>query len=122
MLAASILPLSTAYSLSEFVGREAALNDRPREAPLFYGTYAVVLCLGAGFILIPGAPLVTVLVLTQVLNAVLLVPLLTFMYGIARNPTLMGTHVANRTAAAGYLVAIATIASCVLALLWLTVR
>lgn len=113
LLAASILPLSTAYSVSEFVGRESALDDRPREAPLFYGTYGVIVTVGAALILMPGAPLVSILVLTQILNAVLLLPLLAFMYGIARNPALMGDHVAGRSAAAGYLVAIAFIAACV---------
>lgn len=113
LLAASILPLSTAYSVSEFVGREAAIDDRPRDAPLFYGTYAVVVTASAALILVPGAPLVSILVLTQILNAVLLLPLLGFMYAIARNPSLMGDHVASRSAAAGYLVAIAFIAVCV---------
>ena len=41
LLAASILPLSTAYSVSEF-GYEAALDDSPREAPFFYGTYVLI--------------------------------------------------------------------------------
>jgi Mn2+/Fe2+ NRAMP family transporter len=113
LLAASILPLSTAYSVSEFVGRESALDDRPREAPLFYGTYAVTVTVSAALILVPGAPLVSILVLTQILNAVLLLPLLAFMFGIARNPVLMGEHVASRSAAAGYLIAIAFIAVCV---------
>lgn len=122
LLAASILPLSTAYSVSEFVGREAALDDHPREAPLFYGTYAAVITISAALILVPGAPLVTILVLTQILNAVLLLPLLGFMYGIARNPALMGDHVASRASAAGYLVAIAFIAICVAALAILTFR
>jgi Mn2+/Fe2+ NRAMP family transporter len=116
LLAASILPLSTAYSVSEFVGREAAVDDRPREAPLFYGTYAVIVVVGAGVILVPGAPLVSILVLTQILNAVLLLPLLAFMYGISRNRALMGDHVATRAAAGSYLVAIAFIGTCVAAL------
>jgi Mn2+/Fe2+ NRAMP family transporter len=116
ILAASILPLSTAYSVSEFVGRESALDDRLREAPLFYGAYGVIVTLGAALILIPGAPLVSILVLTQILNAVLLLPLLAFMYGVARNPAFMGDHVASRPAAVGYLVAIALIAVCVASL------
>ncbi len=121
LLAASILPLSTAYSVSEFVGREAALDDRPREAPLFYGTYGVVVTLGAALVLIPGAPLVPILVLTQLLNAVLLLPLLVFMYGIARDPALMGERVASRASSIAYIVAIGAIAICVLALALLSV-
>ena len=120
LLAASILPLSTAYSVSEFVGREAALDDRPREAPLFYGTYGVVVIVAAGIVLIPGAPLVPILVSTQVLNAVLLLPLLAFMYGIARDPDLMGEHVAGRGPALAYLVAIAAISLSVVTLAVLT--
>jgi len=120
MLAASILPLSTAYSVSEFVGREAAIDDVPHEAPLFYGTYIAVAALGAGLVLIPGAPLITILVATQVLNAVLLLPLLFFMYRIARNPEVMGEHTAGRGQAAAYLVAIALITVCIGALLVLS--
>lgn len=116
LLAASILPLSTAYSVSEFAGRESALDDKPREAPLFYCTYAVVTALGALLILLPGAPLVSILVFTQVLNAVLLVPLLGFMYAIARDRAVMGEHVVGRLASTGYIVAIVLISACVVAL------
>ncbi len=121
VLAASILPLSTAYSVSEFVGRESALDDRVREAPLFYGTYGVVVALGAGLILVPGAPLIAILVLTQILNAVLLLPLLVFMWAMSRDPDVMGDHVASRLAATAAVVAIVLIAVCVVALAVLAV-
>jgi Mn2+/Fe2+ NRAMP family transporter len=113
LLAASILPLSTAYSVSEFVGRESALDDRPREAPLFYGTYAAVMVVSTAIVLVPGAPLVTILVATQVVNAVLLLPLLVAMYGIGRDPEVMGDHTAGRWAATGYLLTIVLVAVCV---------
>jgi len=116
LLAASILPLSTSYSVSEVVGRPGALNDGVREAPLFYGTFAVVTVLGAGLVLVPGAPLIPILVLSQVLNAVLLLPILALMYGIARDRTLMGEYQASRIAATRYLVTIALIAVCIAAL------
>jgi NRAMP (natural resistance-associated macrophage protein)-like metal ion transporter len=116
LLAASILPLSTAYSVSEFVGRESTLDDQPREAPLFYATYGLVIVAGAGAVLVPGAPLVSILVLTQVLNAVLLLPLLVFMYGISRNEHLMGEFAASRREAAAYVATIALIAASVVAL------
>ena len=89
LLAASILPLSTAYSVSEVAGRPAAVNDSRRQAPLFYGTFTAVTVLGAGLVLVPGAPLIAILVLTQVLNAALLLPLLAMMLGIARDRVLM---------------------------------
>jgi len=122
VLAASILPLSTAYSVSDLTGSPAALDDDLRSAPLFYGTFALVTVIGVGLVLLPGAPLVAILVLTQVLNAVLLLPLLWFMHGIARDRDLMGDLSARRAATAGYLVAIAAIAACILALGALSLR
>jgi len=116
LLAASILPLSTAYSVCEFTGFEAALDDPIADAPLFYATFGIVTVVAAAIMLIPGAPLIAILVLTQVLNAVLLLPLLFFMYGIARDRDLMGQYTAGRAAAAGYLVTIFFIATCVIAL------
>ena len=105
LLAASILPLSTSYAVADLTGRPAGLDDAPREAPLFYATFAGVTALGALLVLIPGVPLVAVLVLTQVLNAVLLLPLLAFLYGIARDRDLMGPFRATRTAAGPSLLA-----------------
>jgi Mn2+/Fe2+ NRAMP family transporter len=95
LLAASILPLSTAYSVSEAFGREAALDDDVRGAPLFYGTYGAVVVAAVTIVLAPGAPLVAILYLTQALNAVLLLPLLILIVGIARDPDLMGAHVSG---------------------------
>lgn len=116
LLAAAILPLSTAYSVCEFTGSEAALDDEIADALLFYITYMVVTGVAALIVLVPGAPLIPILVLSQVLNAVLLLPLLAFMYGIARDRDLMGAYTATRTAAALYLATIALIAVCVVAL------
>jgi len=122
LLAASILPLSTAYAVSDMTGSPAALNDDLKEAPLFYATIALVTVIGVALVLIPGAPLVTILVGSQVLNAVLLLPLLFFMHGIARDDDLMGDYAASRTAAAGYLVAIALITACIITLGILSLR
>ncbi len=60
---------------------------RPRP---FYAAFGVVVVAGCALVLVPGAPLITILVLTQVLNAILLLPLLVFMYGMARDRALMG--------------------------------
>lgn len=121
VLAAGVLPLSTAYSVCEYTGAEAALDDSVRQAPLFYAAYAVVTLTAAAVVCLPGAPLISILVLSQVLNAVLLLPLLCFMYGLARDPETMGRHRASGLAASVYLVTIALIGVCVAALLWFTV-
>lgn len=120
LLAASILPLSTAYSVCDVAGRPAALDDTPREAPLFYGTFATVTVIGVVLVLLPGVSLVPILVLTQVLNAVLLLPLLAYMAGIARDRRLMGEYVAGRAVTSVYYVVIALVVVCILAMLWLT--
>lgn len=122
LLAASILPLSTAYSVSDLTGRPAALDDGPREAPLFYGTFAAITVLSAVLILIPGAPLITILVLTQILNAVLLLPLLLYMYGISRDKRLMGEYISTPTMRLIYSVIIAVVFVCVGCMLWFIVH
>ena len=121
LLAAAVLPLSTAYSVCEFTGHEGALDDGFARAPLFYGTFLVVAGAAAAIVLVPGTPLVAVLVLTQVVNAVLLLPLLVLMYALSRDPELMGEHRVSRSASVLYLVTIGFIALCVGALLVLSV-
>ncbi|KUI44048.1 Mn transporter [Mycobacterium sp. IS-1590] len=116
VLAASILPLSTAYSVCEYAGAEAALNDPFRTARTFYLTFGVVTVLGAVVVLLPGAPLVTILVATQVLNAVLLIPLLGVIIGVARDSDLMGEFRLSRTGTIAYGVTAAVVLACVMAL------
>lgn len=119
LLAAAIVPMSTAYSVCEFTGSEAALDDRFGDAKTFYITFGAVTITAALIVLVPGAPLISILVLTQVLNAVLLLPLLILMFGIARDAVLMGPHVATTASSCGYLATIVVVASCVVALLLL---
>jgi Mn2+/Fe2+ NRAMP family transporter len=90
LLAAAVVPLSTAYSVSEALGQECKLNDHFREAPFFYGSYFGILGLGAGLVLLPHVPLFRILVLTQVLNAVLLLPMLVAMRALGKDRRLMG--------------------------------
>jgi Mn2+/Fe2+ NRAMP family transporter len=121
LLAASILPLSTAYSVGEALGFEAGLDDSFGEARTFYCTYGAIVVIAAAVVLIPGAPLVPILFLTQALNAVLLPPLLILMARMARDPELMGRQRSGRVAAVAYAVTIAVVVACVAALAVLTV-
>ena len=116
LLALAIVPLSTAYSICEAVGAPADLNDSARQAPLFYASYAGLLALAAALVLIPGAPLITILFATQALNAVLLLALLPFMRRIAADPAVMGPHAAGRGNRLATAVALAVIVISVLAL------
>ena len=116
LLAASILPLSTAYSVCEYAGVEAALDDPYQEARTFYLTYGVIIMIGTVLVLTPDAPLVTILVGTQVLNAVLLIPLLIAMVGLGRDRDLMGEYATGRVGTVVYGVTTAAVVTCVLAL------
>jgi len=120
-LAASVLPLSTAYSVCEYAGVEAAVDDPYREARPFYLTFGLVTLVGAVTVLIPGVPLLTILVATQVLNAVLLVPLLFAMIGLGRDRDLMGDFTIGRAGTVAYGLTTAVVVACVAALAVTTV-
>jgi Mn2+/Fe2+ NRAMP family transporter len=72
LFAASILPLSTAYTVCEGLGLESGVDHDFDEAPSFYWMYTLLIVLGAGVVLIPDFPIVPMILLSQVLNGVLL--------------------------------------------------
>ncbi len=97
LFAASILPLSTAYTVCEGLGFESGVDKRFHEAPVFYWLYTVLVVAGAAVVLFPEFPLVKIAVLSQVLNGVLLPFVLVFMLMLANKHELMGKHVNSRT-------------------------
>jgi Mn2+/Fe2+ NRAMP family transporter len=116
LLAAAIVPLSTAYSISETLGRKADLDDSFEEARVFYLSFGAVVTVAAVLVLIPGAPLIQILFLSQALNAVLLLVLLPFMRRLGRDRELMGRHALGRWDGLATGAALAVIAASVLAL------
>jgi NRAMP (natural resistance-associated macrophage protein)-like metal ion transporter len=96
LFAASILPLSTAYSVCEGLGFESGVNKRFGEAPIFYWLYTLLIVIGAGVVLIPGFPLVRMILLSQVLNGVLLPLVLVFMIRLINKTELMGEWTNSR--------------------------
>jgi Mn2+/Fe2+ NRAMP family transporter len=121
LLAAAIVPLSTAYSVSEAFGRKADIDDSFEEARVFYVSYGVVVALAAVLVLIPGAPLISILFLSQALNAVLLLALLPFIRSLGKDEELMGAHALGRGDRLVTGIALAVIAVSVLALGVLTI-
>jgi len=115
-----VLPLSTAYSVSEALGRESALDDSFHDAPIFYCTYGAVVGVSVLLVLIPGAPLVPILFLTQALNAILLVPLLILLACMSRDPMVMGDRRSSRAGGVAPAVTIGMLGVSVGALLLLT--
>ncbi|HZU07727.1 MAG TPA: divalent metal cation transporter [Chloroflexota bacterium] len=92
MLAASIVPLATAYAITEAFGWEAGVDRSFKEAPAFNGIYTFTLVLAALVVLIPGLPLVTVMLVAQTVNGILLPVVLVLAARLADDPELMGKH------------------------------
>jgi NRAMP (natural resistance-associated macrophage protein)-like metal ion transporter len=92
LLAAAILPVTAAYVIAETFGLEKGIARRPREAPVFVTTLTVLLLIGAGVAMIPGVPVIKLLVLVQVVNGALLPVTLFFVWRLARSEELMGEH------------------------------
>jgi Mn2+/Fe2+ NRAMP family transporter len=116
LLAAAVVPLSTAYSVAESFGRRCDLNDSFRQAPLFYGSYGVCVVIAITLVLIPGAPLIAILFLSQALNAVLLLAILPFLRSLARSRELMGAHRLGKLDSVLSALVIALVAASVIAL------
>ena len=93
MLAAGVLPLATAYSISEAFGFEKGVSSSFREAPIFLGVFTFLVVLGATVAMMPGLPLIHVLIVTQVINGVLLPVILIVVLKLVNNREVMGTHV-----------------------------
>jgi len=96
LFAASILPLSTAYTVCEGLGFESGVDKRFKEAPLFYWLYTGLIVAGAGVILIPNIPLVPIIVLSQVVNGIVLPFVLIFMLLLVNKKDLMGEFTNSR--------------------------
>jgi NRAMP (natural resistance-associated macrophage protein)-like metal ion transporter len=96
LFAASILPLSTAYTVCEGLGFESGVGQKFSEAPVFYWLYTILIAAGAGVVLTPNFPLVKVIIFSQVINGVVLPFVLVFMLMLVNKRDLMGEYVNSR--------------------------
>src|ERR1700723_805333 len=93
LFAASILPLSTAYTVCEGLGFESGVDKKFSDAPFFYWLYTLLIVAGGAVLLIPGLPLVKIAVLSQVVNGIVLPFVLIFMLLLINKKELMGEYV-----------------------------
>jgi len=93
LFAASILPLSTAYTVCEGLGFESGVDKKFGDAPFFYWLYTLLIVAGGAVLLIPGLPLVKIAVLSQVVNGMVLPFVLIFMLLLINKKELMGEYV-----------------------------
>jgi Mn2+/Fe2+ NRAMP family transporter len=96
VFAACILPLSTAYTVCEGLGFESGVDKRFHEAPIFYWLYTLLIVIGGAVVLLPGFPLVRMILFSQVINGVLLPIVLIFMILLANNRRIMQGWVNSR--------------------------
>ena len=92
MLAMGVLPLATAFSLSEALGFEKGISRSFREAPIFLGIFTSLLIIGGVVAMIPGIPQIPLLLITQCVNGLLLPVILIAIVKLASNEEIMGEH------------------------------
>ncbi|MFM7504573.1 MAG: Nramp family divalent metal transporter [Candidatus Limnocylindrus sp.] len=96
LLAMAIMPLTTAFALSEAFGFESGVDKKLGEAPIFYGIFTVILVIGAGVVMIPGLDPIGAIVSSQYLQGLFLPIVLAFIVKLASSRTLLSEHASPR--------------------------
>jgi len=96
LLAMAIMPLTTAFALSEAFGFESGVDKKLGEAPIFYGIFTVILVIGAGVVMIPGLDPIGAIVGSQYLQGLFLPIVLAFIVKLASSRVLLGAHASPR--------------------------
>lgn len=89
---AALVPVSTSYVISEAFGLESGLNFKFKEAPQFYSLFTFLLIIGALFVVVPFLPLISILIVSQALNTVLLIPILIFVYLLSNDKKILNGY------------------------------
>ncbi len=97
LFSASILPLATAYYICEGMGWEAGVSKTFKEAPQFMWLYTILIAIGALIVLMPNAPLISIMWISQVINGVMLPFVLIFMLLLINKTELMAEYTNSRT-------------------------
>jgi Mn2+/Fe2+ NRAMP family transporter len=92
LLAAAILPIATSYVVAESLGFEKGIGRRTEEAPVFMGLITAMIVVSGVVAMVPGVPVISLLVGVQVVNGLLLPVNLFFVWRLARDEELMGKH------------------------------
>ncbi len=96
ILGAAILPLTTAYAISEAFGFESGLDRSFADAPIFNGLLTFFIFVPAAVAVIPRLPLVKVILLSQDVNGILLPIILVYVLKIVNDESVMGDYVNSR--------------------------
>ena len=96
IIGASAVTLSTSYAFGDVFGIKHSLHRSFRDARPFYATYAVLVVVAAGIVLIPGAPLGLITTSVQALAGVLLPSAAVFLLLLCNDPQVLGPWVNKR--------------------------
>ena len=96
LFGAFILPIATAFYVCEAFGWESGVNKKLGEARQFYTIIGAIIVLSIGIILLPDMPLITIMLMSQVVNGVVLPMILVAMLFIINNEKIMGKYVNSR--------------------------
>jgi Mn2+/Fe2+ NRAMP family transporter len=92
LFGAALVPVATSYVITEAFGFESGLNYSFKEAPEFYGLFTFTIIVGALLVLLPYVPLLSILFWSQALDAVLLLPILVFVYILSNDKRLLNGY------------------------------
>lgn len=95
LLAACVLPLTTAFVICEAFGWEAGVSFSWKEAPLFKGIFTVIIAISVVVIMMPNLHLMGIMLTAQFVNGVILPILLIFMAIICTDKVIMGDYCAS---------------------------
>jgi NRAMP (natural resistance-associated macrophage protein)-like metal ion transporter len=98
LLAGSVVPLSTSYAVTEAFGFERGVDRGIGEAPVFFGIFTLLIVVAALAVLIPGVPLVSMILLSQDVNGLILPAILVYMLILVNDRRLMGRYTNGRAA------------------------
>jgi Mn2+/Fe2+ NRAMP family transporter len=98
LLSGGVVPLSTAYTITEAFGWERGVGLRFGEAPAFFGIFTGLIVVGCLAVLVPGVPLVSMILLSQEINGLILAAILVYMIVLVNDRRIMGRYVNGRLA------------------------
>jgi len=93
VMAGFVLPISTAYSISEGFGWQNGMGKKFKEAPRFYALFTILVFVSALVILFTKLNLIKVMLFSQTLNGILLPVILFFMLKLINDESIMGSHI-----------------------------
>ena len=92
LLACCVIPLSTAYAVCEAFGFESGVDNKIKEAPVFFGLFLFMLIISAAVILVPNISLIKIILFTQQLAGILCPIVLIFMVKLVNDKEVMGLY------------------------------